>query len=94
VVKSTRTSLGVIVAFILLAVPLVVQAQQPGKGPRIGYLSTGSRGSPEAQAALDAFRQGLREHGYVEGQNILIEGRWAAGNFERLPELAVELARA
>ena len=93
VVKSTLTSLGVVVAFILLAVPLVVQAQQPGKGSRIGYLSTALRGSPEAQEALDAFQQGLREHGYVEGQNILIEGRWAEGNFERLPGLAVELAR-
>jgi len=51
VVKSTLTSLGVVVAFILLAVPLVVQAQQPGKGPRIGYLSTALRGSPEAQEA-------------------------------------------
>jgi len=85
---------GVVVALILLAAPLVVQAQQVGKVPRIGWLNTGWRGSPEAQVALDAFWQGLREQGYVEGRNILVEYRWAEGNIERLPGLATELARA
>jgi putative ABC transport system substrate-binding protein len=76
-----------------LAVPLGAKAQQPGKVPHIGWLNTGWRGSSEAQAGLDAFWQGLRDHGYVEGRNILIEYRWAEGHFERLPGLAMELTR-
>jgi ABC-type uncharacterized transport system substrate-binding protein len=54
---------------------------------------TSSFESPEAQATLSAFRQGLREHGYLEGQNILIEYRAADGRIERFPRLATELAR-
>ena len=73
-----------------LALPLAAEAQQAGKVPRIGFLFFGSPGpSPE----LDAFRQGLRELGYTEGQNIAIEVRFANGRVERLPELATELAR-
>jgi ABC-type uncharacterized transport system substrate-binding protein len=77
----------------LLAAPLTVEAQQPPKVARIGYLMIGSLESPEARASLDAFRQGLRDRGYVEGQNILIEYRSADGKMERLPGLATELAR-
>src|SRR5205823_5812225 len=77
----------------LLAAPLAAEAQQAGKVARIGYLVSGSLESPEARASLDAFRQGLREQGYVEGQNILIEYREADGKIERLPGLATELAR-
>jgi putative ABC transport system substrate-binding protein len=62
-------------------------AQQPKKVPRIGYLGTGL-GTPERR---DAFRQGLRELGYVEGKNIIIEFRSAGGNLERLPAIAAEL---
>ena len=70
--------------------PLAARAQQPAKVPRIGFLFYGSPGpSPE----LDAFRQGLRELGYIEGQNIVIEYRFASGRVERLPELATELVR-
>jgi putative ABC transport system substrate-binding protein len=73
-----------------LSAPLAAQAQQVGKVPRIGFLFYGSPGSsPE----LDAFRQGLRELGYIEGQNIAIEYRFASGRVERLPELAAELVR-
>jgi putative ABC transport system substrate-binding protein len=50
-------------------------------------------GAPELQEARDAFRQGLREHGYVEGQNIVIERRSADGKFERIPQLVNELVR-
>ena len=68
--------------------PLAARAQQPAKVPRIGFLHYGSPGpSPE----LDAFRQGLRELGYIEGKNINIEYRFASGRVEQLPELAVEL---
>jgi len=67
------------------------QAQQPAKIPRIGFL-IGS--SPSANAArIEAFRQGLRELGYVEGKNIIIEFRSAEGKFDRLPDLAAEVVR-
>ena len=77
----------------LLAAPLTAGAQPAGKVYRIGYLFTGSLESPETQALLDVFRQGLRERGHVEGRNILIEYRSADGNVERLPDLATELVR-
>ena len=70
--------------------PFAAHAQQPAKVRRIGFLFYGSPGpSPE----LDAFRQGLRELGYIEGQNITVEYRFASGRVERLPELAAELVR-
>ena len=75
----------------LLAAPLAAEAQA-GKVARIGYLVTGSLESLEP-TRVDALRQGLREHGYLEGQNILIEYRAADGRVERLPALAAELAR-
>jgi ABC-type uncharacterized transport system substrate-binding protein len=78
---------------VLLAAPLAGEAQQAGKVARIGFLVTGSLDSREARAILDAFRQGLRERDYVEGQNIVIEYRSADGKIERLPGLAIELAR-
>src|SRR5688572_11672248 len=83
-----------LVAAVLLVVasPLAVVAQPP-KVARIGYLAGLSLESPEQRAVLDVFRQGLRERGYVEGQNIVIEYRAADGNQERLPGLATELAR-
>ena len=87
-----RTFIGTC-AGSLLAVSCIADAQQPPKVARIGYLTTGSLGSPETRASLDAFRQGLRERGYVDGQNILIEYRAADGKIERLPGLANELAR-
>jgi putative ABC transport system substrate-binding protein len=71
-----------------VAWPLAARAQQ-AKVPRIGYLVTGSPVSP----VIDAFRQGLRERGYVEGQNIVIELRVAEGQLERFPALASELVR-
>jgi putative ABC transport system substrate-binding protein len=78
---------------VLLAAPFAAEAQQAGKVARIGFLVTGSLESREARAILDAFRQGLRERGYVEGQNIVIEYRSADGKIERLPGLAIELVR-
>jgi putative ABC transport system substrate-binding protein len=76
---------------MLVALGLPAQAQQPKKVSRIGFLAPATRTG--YQHHIDAFLQGLRELGYVEGQNIVIEYRWADGNFERLPELAAELVR-
>jgi len=74
---------------ILLALTHRAEAQQPTKTPRIGYLSSGDRKSPNPEA----FRQGLRELGYVDEQNIVIEYQWADGHSDRLPALAAELVR-
>jgi putative ABC transport system substrate-binding protein len=65
------------------------EAQQPAKMPRIGYLSANSLSS--TSALVEAFRQGLRELGYTEGKNIVIEWRAAEEKFDRLPDLAAEL---
>lgn len=75
---------------VLLGAPLIAEAQPAGKVPRIGLLFFGTAG-PSRE--LDAFRQGLREVGYAEGQNIAVEYRFAQGQVERLPKLATELAR-
>ncbi|HEV2056393.1 MAG TPA: ABC transporter substrate-binding protein [Methylomirabilota bacterium] len=84
-----RAFLAVATAGGLIAMPAVARAQQAGKANRIGYLSL----SPGLGYLGEAFRQGLRELGYVEGRNLIIEYRWAAGKVERLPELAAELVR-
>ena len=76
---------------LLLALCVSALAQQPRKVARIGFL--GSATAAGYRHNTDAFLQGLRELGYVEGQNVVIEYRWADGNFERLPELAAELVR-
>jgi ABC-type uncharacterized transport system substrate-binding protein len=73
--------------------PSCVCAERASKVARIGLLVTGSLNSVGQQAMLDAFRQGLRERGYVEGQNIVIEYRAADGKIERFSELATELVR-
>ena len=70
--------------------PLASRAQQIGKVPRIGYLSPGSA-SPGPLAYHDEFQRGLRELGYVDGRNIVVEYRFAEGKFDRLDQLAAEL---
>src|SRR5439155_16561549 len=81
---------GFLAVFLVVGVGLA-EAQQPAKIPRIGYLSAAS---PSVESArIEAFRQGLRELGYVEEKNTIIEWRWAEGKFDRLPELAAELVR-
>jgi putative ABC transport system substrate-binding protein len=74
-----------------VAWPLAARAQQGGKIARIGFLGPNSASSWASR--LEAFRLGLRDRGYVEGKNIVIEFRWAEENYDRLPELAAELVR-
>jgi putative tryptophan/tyrosine transport system substrate-binding protein len=74
---------------MLLALCCSASAQQPKKTSRIGLLS--GSGPATNPVYLEAFRQGLRELGYIEGENILLEYRWAEGKFDRLPGLAAEL---
>jgi putative tryptophan/tyrosine transport system substrate-binding protein len=90
---SRKTALAsLLFAGALLAFAGTAQAQQPGKVPRIGVLSTSTRSSLATR--VNAFRQGLRELGYVEGKNIVIEDRYAEGKPARVNELAAELVRA
>ncbi len=83
----------VILALGILVAPLAGNAQQPAKVPRVGYLSMQSRSDPTSTRLYEAFQQGLREHGYIEGQTIAMELRFAEGRLERLPDLAAELVR-
>ena len=88
-------SIGLAVALVVgigLA-PHAGETQPAKKVARIGFLLPGSPDSSETRASLDAFRQGLRELGYVEGQNVVVESRAADGKIERLPALATELTR-
>jgi putative tryptophan/tyrosine transport system substrate-binding protein len=91
--KPTQVMKRIFTAFalctMLFALCFPASAQQPKKIPRIGFLSIGSPSSVTSR--YEAFRQGLRELGYVEGQNILIEWRFAEGKREELPALASDL---
>jgi putative tryptophan/tyrosine transport system substrate-binding protein len=82
---------SILVAVVLLAVGVIVEAQQPKKVHRIGYLS--SRDPASESARSEAIRLALRERGYIEGQNVATEYRYAEGKLDRVPELAAELVR-
>ena len=82
---------SILVAVVLLVLGVIAEAQQPKKVARIGYLSSGNPASESARA--EAIRLSLRELGYIEGQNIAIEYRYAEGKQDRQPELAAELVR-
>jgi putative ABC transport system substrate-binding protein len=84
-----RAFLGVAAAGSLIAMPAVARAQQAGKVHRVGFLSLQSG----LTSTTEAFPKEMRELGYVEGRNLIIEYRWAARKEERLPELAAELVR-
>src|SRR5262245_3481922 len=86
--KSARPA--ILVAVVLLAVAVIAEAQQQSKIPRIGYLGVNLTTDP---SRADAFRQGLRQLGYAEGKDIVIESRGADGKLDRLNELAADLVR-
>src|SRR5512143_158343 len=86
-VMDRRAFLGTLTGG-LLAAPLAAEAQQAGKIPRIGYLANRLAANPDQQ---EAFLQGLRDLGYVDGRNVVIEYRDAEGKLERLPALAAQL---
>jgi len=83
---------SILVAVVLLAVAVIVEAQQPGKIPLIGYVSaTGDPSNPGPN--VEGFRRGLRDFGYIEGKNILIEYRYVEGKGDRNPSLVAELVQ-
>jgi putative tryptophan/tyrosine transport system substrate-binding protein len=86
-----KSALCFVLCAVLFALCYPVEAQQPKKVPRIGFLSAASPSSMSAR--VEAFRQGLRELGYVEGKNIFIESRYAEGKLDQLSALAAELVR-
>jgi putative ABC transport system substrate-binding protein len=89
----TRRTIGLFIIFALslLGAPLAVEAPPAGKVARIGYLAPST--VTTSAGGLKAFTEGLRQHGWIEGQNLTIEYRWAEGRYERLPNLAADLAR-
>jgi putative ABC transport system substrate-binding protein len=91
--KNMRKKITVLaLSVLLLGLSVSAEAQQPAKIPRVGVLAPGRALSGRAPA-IEALRQGLRQLGYVEGKNIIIELRYAENKFERFPELAADLAR-
>ena len=86
-----RKNLGWLLTTILLATSSSAQGQQPTKVPRIGFQTDAPTSSVTAR--IEAFRQGLRELGYIEGKNIIIEWRSAEGKIERRSEIAAEFVR-
>jgi len=89
--RYNAVELIVLLTLGMLAAPWMSAAQQPVQKPRIGVLVT--PGSAIASRSLEAFRRGLHEHGWLEGQNITVEYRSAEGQVERLPDLAAEFVR-
>src|SRR5215813_9036243 len=87
--KAAVARLGCVLALLMVAVPFAVGAQQAGKVPRIGYLRLTS--PSDRPPLLDAFRQRLRELGWVEGQSIVIDYSFAEGRMDRLPQLATDM---
>jgi putative ABC transport system substrate-binding protein len=85
--KLNRRAITVVL-LALLAAPLAADAQLPAKVPRIGVLESSS-----SSKSLEAFKQGLRERGYVEGKSIVLEYRWANGKVTEFPKLAADLVR-
>ena len=90
--RGALRSIGLLVTLALgfLVVPLAAEAQQAGKVPMIGFLTHNA--APQTTQAFEAFAQGLRELGYIEGQTMTIERRYAEGRLDRVPALVADLA--
>jgi putative ABC transport system substrate-binding protein len=88
---NNKKAFGLALGALLLALGFPAEAQEAKKVPRIGYLTAAYLSAIPHR--IEEFRQGLREFGYVEGKNILIEWRSSEGKLDRLPSLASELAR-
>jgi putative ABC transport system substrate-binding protein len=89
--RHSAVGLIVIVALVILVAPRAIDAQPRGQVRRIGFLASGSRAIISASPRFEAFKQALRDLGWVEGQNLVIESRYAEGREERLPDLAADL---
>jgi len=95
-VRLAVTRLATSLLLLFFAVPLgtaAAQSQEKQKVPRVGYISPGSSSDPMRLRRFEAFREGLRELGYVEGQSIVLEPRWAEGQYARYPALVADLVR-
>jgi len=79
---------GILLVLALLLAPAATEAQQVARPWRLGYLSAATGPAPS-----EPFRAALRDLGYVEGQNLVVEARYAEAKFERLPQLALELVK-
>src|SRR4029434_8811517 len=86
-----KAAASILVAVVLLAPAVIAEAQQPAKIPRIGYLSSFDPATESTRS--EPFRLALRELGYIEGQNIAFEYRYAEGKRDRAPEFVAELVR-
>ena len=80
---------SVLFVVMLFAVAIIAEAQQPTNIPRIGYVASTAPDTPNNLA----FRRGLQDLGYIEGKNILVEDRYAAGKADRIPGLVAELMK-
>src|SRR5438309_2083403 len=85
----SKRIIRVVLCALLFALGFPAQAQQPKKIPRIGFVSGGDSNTPDPR--VEAFRQGLRDLGYIEGKNILVEYRYAGEKLDRVPNLVAEL---
>src|SRR5439155_13178536 len=89
----SRSAAAVGLLFLLASLGTAA-AQRPEKASRVGYLTAGSQSDQGRQRRFEAFRQALRDLGYVEGQSIAFEFRWAEGQYDRLPALVASLVRS
>ena len=86
--RRVRTVVRSAAAALVLATAIAAEAQQTAKVPRVGFVAAGSASD---SSATQGFRQGLRDLGYVEGKNVVLEARFAGGQLDRLPDLVAEL---
>src|SRR5678816_4017272 len=82
---------GVVSVLLVLLLAVIAEAQQTGRVPRIGFLAAATTSAVAAR--IEVFRHGLRELGYIEGKNVVVEWPSAEGKPDRLPALAAELVR-